>query len=110
MAPKRQRFTSRTGSLLGPRVVPLKRESFLGPDEKARYHSLDQRKVWLERFVRILDDRSYRKCARLFADRHWEKLREPEPKLHLEIIREFYVNVLLTADGKHFAFKTWVWG
>lgn len=43
-------------------------------------------------------------------DMHWEKSCEPEPKLHLEIVREFYVNVLLGMEGEPFAFKTWVTG
>ncbi|KAL5061618.1 hypothetical protein RYX36_023355 [Vicia faba] len=40
----------------------------------------------------------------------WEKLCDPEPKLHVEIVREFYANALPIMEGETFEFKTWVRG
>ncbi|KAL5062187.1 hypothetical protein RYX36_023924, partial [Vicia faba] len=51
--------------------------------------------------------------GKVIEDRNWKKLYEPSPKLHLEIVREFYANVLPNKDlpeGRPYGFKTWVKG
>ncbi|KAL5063776.1 hypothetical protein RYX36_025513 [Vicia faba] len=104
---KKQNTSAGAGSLRGPNVVPYNQERFLGPEQEKSYRMLEKRKVWAERFVRILHDGCYRSCWKLFLDRNWEKLCELEAKLHLEIIYEFYANAL-PLEGGRFEFKTWV--
>ncbi|KAL5073142.1 hypothetical protein RYX36_012126, partial [Vicia faba] len=64
------------------------------------------RNVWSERFVRIDDGGSYKDYWTLLENYKWEVLFETFPKLHLEIVHEFYLNAL-PLEGSPFDFKTW---
>ncbi|KAL5096560.1 hypothetical protein RYX36_000887, partial [Vicia faba] len=80
---------------------------FVGSEQEERYRKLEQRKVWTERIMQIRHDGDFRSCWKIFHDRKWDKLCEPETKLNLEIVHEFFVNAL-TSDGGWFEFNTMV--
>ncbi|KAL5059635.1 hypothetical protein RYX36_031239 [Vicia faba] len=104
---KKQKTYAGVGSSQGPRVVQFNRERLVGPKQVKMYQKLEQRRVWTEIFVRILHDGTYKSYWIIFHDRNWDKLCEPESKLNLENVREFYANALPSDDGR-FEFKTYV--
>ncbi|KAL5078649.1 hypothetical protein RYX36_007070 [Vicia faba] len=90
-------------------AIPFVQAKFRGPEQQVRYHKLEERNVWSEQFVRIDARGSYKDYWIRLENYKCEVLCKPYSKLHLEIVREFYVNAL-PMEGSPFAFKTWVRG
>src|SRR4051812_29036346 len=111
---KRKSGTEGGSSSQAPRAIPFNQNRFKSHVQEARYKKLEVRTWWPERIVRINPEGSYGWYYNTLEEYGWLKLCEPAPKFHLEIVREFYANVVpneeFPVEGVAYEFKTWVRG
>src|ERR1043165_765442 len=107
MAPKRQRVSSvGAGS---SRSVPFDGDRFLGPAQEARYKELEERNIWTERIIRLREQGHYHTPFVVLENYGLDVLCEPQTKVNVELVREFYANAIL-AEGQAFPFTSVVRG
>ena len=96
MAPKRQRVSSAGDGSSRPAAFDAVR--FLGPAQEARYRELEERNVWTERIIRLRERGHYHTPYVVLENYGLGVLCEPQTKVNVELVREFYANAL-PAEG-----------
>src|ERR1051325_9945296 len=107
MAPKRQRVSSAGAG--SSRSVPFDGDRFLGPSQEARYKELEERNIWTERIIRLREQGHYHTPDVILDNYGLGVLCEPQTKVNVELVREFYANAIPT-EGREFPFTSVVRG
>ena len=107
MAPKRQRVSSAGAGPSRPATFDSVR--FLGAAQEARYKELEERNIWTERTISLREQGHYHTPHVILDNYGLEVLCNPQTKVNVELVREFYANAL-PAEGSEFRFASVVRG
>src|ERR1051325_10852792 len=107
MAPKRQRVSSAGAGSSRPAFFDAVR--FMGHAQEARYKELEERNIWTKRIIRLREQGHYHGPDAILDNYGLGVLCEPQTKVNVELVREFYANAIPT-EGRDFQFTSLVRG
>ncbi|KAL5101960.1 hypothetical protein RYX36_006287 [Vicia faba] len=82
---------------------------FIGPLQQARFYSLAERQIWLEKIFTLNPQGDYRYFMDDMEKRKWGVLLTPPTELNFDIIQDFYANAM-SIEYICYSYCSFAWG
>ncbi|MCI36620.1 hypothetical protein A2U01_0057843, partial [Trifolium medium] len=112
MGPKKSTGSKKlkTGASTSQATSPYDAERFSSLTQFERYQGLQKRKIWSEKQFNLTPDGQFRHFISSMDDRNWGRLINPPSSINVDLVREFYANVMPIDEDEPYSFTTMVRG